>query len=201
MAERAGLDQFAQRVAISRRAERRGERLGLLTKLFEFGAGNGALEYGQRRAQPPQRDAHLVDRLRVVALAQGRPIGDVMFAGAGDEARDRLVENDVGLQGGRARLGRNRRRSLGEVEGALRLADDIEDERQAFGEVCAEFIERARRAGFQLQLQFAQGPAAFPDKDDALVESRLDPRRAMLDESRHAPDAGFVFRLEFGFRR
>ena len=174
MGERAFLDEFAQGVAIARRSHRRGEVARLSAEKLEFGAGNDALEHGQRRAQPPQRHPHLMDGLGIVAFAQRRPVGDEMIDIAKNDPGDGFVENEFGRQRRWLGLDRARQEARGEAIGALGLADDVEPQGQALRHGRGKFIEVARFAGFQFQLDFAQRACALASDDLALVEGRLD---------------------------
>src|SRR5208283_3387255 len=65
-------EQVAESIAFARGTESRRDALGLRAKRVKLGAWPQAVEHAEGGPHPPQRDAQLVDRLRIVALAQWR---------------------------------------------------------------------------------------------------------------------------------
>ncbi len=147
-------------------------------------------EHRDRRAQPTQRDPHLMDALRVAPVQGGGLVGaPVLQAGAQDRA-DRPVDRGAGAEGERRGLVHGRRLAPGERVAARGLAPGLEPQRAQLVELQRQVVERRGRAVEQLELDLGDRLRAAVGLDRAEVERGLDQARPTVAVGDLEPAAG-----------
>ena len=169
-----GQQLLAEHVPVARRSQAAGQPFDLADQPQILRGRNEGPEQRDGRAQPAQRDAHLVHALRIVAGQRHRLVRDHMGKAGAHDAGHRPFHRRLGIEQQLFRLQRLVGGTIRQRVAALRLGAHLQPQRCGLRQFLRQVVEGGGRAALQLQLHLAQvsGPAVG-QFDPAAVEGDL----------------------------